>query len=262
MQIKRTLTFFEEVRARGRAADRSAAAQGRAAAVIDNPFAGRFERDLSPLTNESAAIGQHICQIAVALLCPHKAESYGKAALIGMNGEQEHGVAMLTTVFGNVMREAAGGGKAWISSLTKRAAPGATIDIPLAHKDALYVRSHYDGITVMLPDAPLPDETGDHLRLRQPRPAEPPGRRAGGRRNQGPRRADLRRRREHATIDGADHDDLQDRRGAHQVAEGRPHGLHRRQAGGRRHRASGVPQLGEVRGLALRFPGAARRTSS
>ena len=75
-----------------------------------------------------------------------------------MNGEQEHGVAMLTTVFGNVMREAAGGGKAWISSLTKRAAPGAAIDIPLAHKDALYVRSHYDGITITLPDAPLPDE--------------------------------------------------------------------------------------------------------
>src|SRR5665213_732603 len=79
-------------------------------------------------------------------------------AVIGMNGEQEHGVAMLTTVFGNVMREAAGGGKAWISSLTKRAAPGASIDIPLAHKDALYVRSHYDGITITLPDAPLPDE--------------------------------------------------------------------------------------------------------
>src|SRR6266581_1499753 len=81
-----------------------------------------------------------------------------KVAVIGINGEQEHGVAMLTTVFGNVMREAAGGGKAWISSLTKRAAPGASIDIPFAHKDALYVRAHYDGITVMLPDAPLPDE--------------------------------------------------------------------------------------------------------
>jgi hypothetical protein len=128
------------------------------AAIVDNPFAGRFEHDLSPLTNASAEIGQHICRIAIALLSPLKAESYGKAAIIGMNGEQEHGVAMLTTVFGNVMREAAGGGKAWISSLTKRAAPGTAIDIPLAHKDALYVRSHYDGITVALPDAPLPNE--------------------------------------------------------------------------------------------------------
>ena len=97
-------------------------------------------------------------KMAIALFAPHKPQSYGKGAVIGINGEQEHGVAMLTTVFGNVMREAAGGGKAWISSLTKRAAPGATIDIPLAHKDALYVRSHYDGITVTLHDAPLPDE--------------------------------------------------------------------------------------------------------
>ena len=64
----------------------------------------------------------------------------------------------ITTVFGNVMREAAGGGKAWISSMTKRAAPGADIDIPLAHKDALYVRSHYDGMTLTLPDAPQPNE--------------------------------------------------------------------------------------------------------
>ena len=84
--------------------------------------------------------------------------SYGKAAIVGSNGEQEHGNAMLTTVFGNVMREAIGGGKAWISSMTKRAAPGATIDMPLAHKDALYVRSHYDGMTIMLPDAPQPNE--------------------------------------------------------------------------------------------------------
>ena len=129
-----------------------------AVAVVKNPFAGKFEQDLSALTEASAAIGREITAIAIDLLRPYAAESYGKAAIIGINGEQEHGVAMLTTVFGNVMRDAAGGGKAWISSITKRAAPGATIDIPLAHKDALYVRSHYDGITITLPDAPLPDE--------------------------------------------------------------------------------------------------------
>ncbi len=88
----------------------------------------------------------------------YKVESYGKGAVIGIDGEQEHGVAMLTTVFGNIMREAVGGGKAWVSSMTKRASAGETIDIPLAYKDALYVRSHYDGITIKLPDAPLPDE--------------------------------------------------------------------------------------------------------
>jgi len=158
MQIKRTLSFVEEIAMEaGQRADpplRKVAV----AAIIDNPFAGRFERDLSSLTAASEAIGEHICKIAMSLLAPHEAESYGKAGIAGVNGEQEHCVAMLTTVYGNVMRKAAGGGKAWISSLTKRAAPGATIDIPFAHKDALYVRSHYDGITITLHDAPLPNE--------------------------------------------------------------------------------------------------------
>ena len=119
---------------------------------------GVLSKTFRLLTRASEAIGREICAIAVRLLAPDQAVSYGKAAVVGTNGEQEHGNAMLTTVFGNVMREAAGGGKAWISSMTKRAAPGAAIDIPLAHKDALYVRSHYDGMTVMLPDAPQPNE--------------------------------------------------------------------------------------------------------
>jgi hypothetical protein len=158
MPIKRILTFFDETRL---ADGRDVAPPLRkvaAVAIVDNPFAGRFVEDLSSLTRASDAIGREICAIAVRLLAPDPAVSYGKAAIVGTNGEQEHGNAMLTTVFGNVMREEAGGGKAWISSMTKRAAPGAMIDIPLAHKDALYVRSHYDGMTLTLPDAPQPNE--------------------------------------------------------------------------------------------------------
>jgi Amino acid synthesis len=158
MQIRRTLTFIDEIAQEAGQRVDPPLRKVAVAAIINNPFARRFEPDLKPLTDASEEIGRHICGLAVSLLAPYKPESYGKAAVIGMNGEQEHGVAMLTTVFGNVMRDAAGGGKAWISSLTKRAAPGATIDIPLAYKDALYVRSHYDGITITLPDAPLPDE--------------------------------------------------------------------------------------------------------
>jgi hypothetical protein len=158
MQIKRTLTFVDEVAQEAGQRVEPVLRKVAVVAVLDNPFAGRFERDLNSLTEASAAVGKHISTLAMALLAPHKPASYGKAGLVGINGEQEHVVAMLTTVFGNVMREAAGGGKAWISSLTKRVAPGATIDIPLAHKDALYVRSHYDGITITLPDAPLPNE--------------------------------------------------------------------------------------------------------
>jgi hypothetical protein len=158
MPIKRLLTFLDEVRAADGRDVTPPLRKAAAVAIIDNPFAGRFVEDLSPLTRASEAIGREICAIAVRLLAPDQAVSYGKAAVVGTNGEQEHGNAMLTTVFGNIMREAAGGGKAWISSMTKRAAPGAAIDIPLAHKDALYVRSHYDGMTVMLADAPQPNE--------------------------------------------------------------------------------------------------------
>ena len=156
--IKRVLTFLDETRAVDGRDTVPPLRKAAAVAIIDNPFAGRFVQDLAPLTRASEAIGREICAIAVRLLAPDQAVSYGKAAVVGTNGEQEHGNAMLTTVFGNVMREAIGGGKAWISSMTKRAAPGATIDIPLAHKDALYVRSHYDGMTLTLHDAPLPSE--------------------------------------------------------------------------------------------------------
>jgi len=158
MHIKRTLTFIEEIAEEAGQRVDPPLRKVAVAAIIDNPFAGRFERDLKPLTDASGGIGRTICTLANSKVARHKAQSYGKAAIIGVDGEQEHGVSMLTTVFGDVMREAASGGKAWISSFTKRAAPGATIDIPLAHKDALYVRSHYDGITITLPDAPLPNE--------------------------------------------------------------------------------------------------------
>src|SRR5271163_2937349 len=156
--IKRVFTFLDETRVADERDVVPPLRKAAAVAIIDNPFAGRFVQDLSLLTRASEGVGREICAIAVRLLAPDQAVSYGKAAVVGINGEQEHGNAMLTTVFGNVMREAAGGGKAWISSMTKRAAPGAAIDIPLAHKDALYVRSHYDGMTVMLPDAPQPNE--------------------------------------------------------------------------------------------------------
>ncbi|MEC7942462.1 MAG: amino acid synthesis family protein [Pseudomonadota bacterium] len=128
-------------------------------AVINNPFAGHgYVEDLSALTDASVELGTKIAEMGASQMAPYTVDSYGKAALIGTAGEQEHGVACLTTVYGNVLRDAVGGGKAWISSMTKRVRPGEHVDIPLAHKDALFVRSHYDGMTIMVPDAPLEDE--------------------------------------------------------------------------------------------------------
>jgi hypothetical protein len=128
------------------------------AVVIQNPFAGQWVEDLSPLTDRSAGLGTELGNRALALLGGRPAESYGKGGVAGLAGEQEHVVACVTTVFGNALRDAIGGGEAWISSATKQAGAGTTIDIPLAYKDEVYVRSHYDAITVTLPDAPRPDE--------------------------------------------------------------------------------------------------------
>ena len=158
IHIRKMLSFVDEARIESGRPATPPLRKVAVAAIITNPYAGSWVDDLGPLTQASEALGREITTLAVSLLKPYPPESYGKAAIIGLDGEQQHGSSMLTTVFGNVMREAAGGGKAWISSFTKRAAPGATIDIPLAHKDALYVRSHYDGISITLPDAPLPNE--------------------------------------------------------------------------------------------------------
>ena len=159
MDIRKLYTAIEEtIEEMGQVADEPLRKVA-AIAVVKNPFAGKgYIEDLADLTEASIDIGARIAAMAVDAMGSYSVDSYGKAALIGTLGEQEHGVAMLTTVYGNAMREAVGGGKAWISSFTKRASPGEIIDVPLAHKDALYVRSHYDGMTVMVPDAPLADE--------------------------------------------------------------------------------------------------------
>ncbi len=127
-------------------------------AVCDNPCAGRYVEDLGVLIEASGVIGAKIGAIAAGHMHDQGITSYGKGAVVGINGAIEHAEAVLTTIFGDTMRDAAGGGKAWICHMAKRGVPGTIIDIPLAHKDALTVRSHYDGMSIMIPDAPLPDE--------------------------------------------------------------------------------------------------------
>ncbi|MGW8482751.1 amino acid synthesis family protein [Microbacterium sp. NPDC055903] len=141
----------------GRPADRTLV-KAASAVVTKNPFAGVWAEDLSPLTDPSASLGTALGERALALLGGRAAESYGKGGIAGIAGEQEHVVACVTTTFGNAFRDAIGGGRAWISSATKVASAGTPIDIPLAYKDEVYVRSHYDAITIALPDGPRPDE--------------------------------------------------------------------------------------------------------
>ncbi|KIZ47801.1 MULTISPECIES: amino acid synthesis family protein [Rhodopseudomonas] len=128
------------------------------AAAIANPYAGVFSENLDLIVADSPALGAEFGRRMRALLGSNQVESYGKAAIVGADGEYEHGNAFLTSIFAEPVRESVGGGKAWIPSSGKRGGPGTSIDIPLAHKDALYVRSHYDTITAQFPDGPSSDE--------------------------------------------------------------------------------------------------------
>ncbi|AXK80707.1 amino acid synthesis family protein [Pseudolabrys taiwanensis] len=158
IHIRRSFAILEE---RQEEAGKRAAQPLRrvaAVAVVENPFAGRYVEDLKPMIEDSVALGHEMARIALAAFGPHEVQSYGKGGIVGVAGEQEHANALLTTVFANPIRDAIGGGDAWISSFTKVGGPGTPIDIPMNHKDEVYVRSHYDGMSIVLPDAPMPDE--------------------------------------------------------------------------------------------------------
>lgn len=127
-------------------------------AIVQNPYAGRFVDDLKPLVDASVPLGAEIAKLALGAMQGLEVQSYGKGGIVGLNGEQEHANALLTTQFATPIRELMGCGKAWISSMTKRAAPGTPIDIPMNHVDDVYVRSHYNGMSIYLPDSPQPDE--------------------------------------------------------------------------------------------------------
>jgi len=128
-----------------------------ALAIVANPCAGRFVEDLSALFDLGGALGDRLMADAVGML-KGSPVSYGKAAIVGVNGDLEHGGAMIHPKLGKPMRAAVGGGKALIPSNAKIAAAGAPIDLPLGHKDEAWSFDHFDTMTVMIADAPLPDE--------------------------------------------------------------------------------------------------------
>lgn len=128
-------------------------------AVLKNPFnLTEYQADLTEGIEASRSLGEAMATQLAKYVDLSSIQSYGKAGLVGASGEQEHANALLTTTFATPLREAIGGAKAWIPSVTKVGPPSGTIDIPLAHKDALYVRSHYDAMAVSVSGAPLPDE--------------------------------------------------------------------------------------------------------
>lgn len=155
--IRKLVTVVEEVRAdAGRELARPIRRVA-AVAVIRNPFAGRFEAQLALLVETGEALGGVLGTRAVEAL-GGAVEGYGKAAVVGLDGELEHAAALLHPTLGTPFRAAVGGGKAIIPSAKKVGVAGTAIDVPLHYKDAAFVRTHFDAMEVRVPDAPRPDE--------------------------------------------------------------------------------------------------------
>ncbi len=158
MKLNRLYTFIEETTSEGGRELTRPLKRVAVTAVIENPYAGRFAEDLSELMDIGAELGALLGQRAVAMLDGDTPHSYGKAAIVGMNGEREHAAAIMHPKLGAPLREAVNGGKAIIPSAKKMGGPGTMIDVPLHHKDAMKVRSHFDAMEVRIPDAPAANE--------------------------------------------------------------------------------------------------------
>lgn len=161
IKIRKYCTFVEEIEMDGgKKIEGKEHKRVSIAVVFENPYAGKYVEDLSPLSDWSASVAEELTKKALkaAGIEEAEAESYGKAAIIGGNGELEHGAALLHPTLGKPFRVALGGGKAIIPSAKKMGYPGCTIDVPVHYKDAAFVRTHFDAMEVRIPDAPRDNE--------------------------------------------------------------------------------------------------------
>jgi len=159
-KIRKMVTFMEETHTEMGKPVSPPTRRAASAAVIENPFAGTFVGDLTELMEIGEELGSLLTERAVAALgiAGPSAESYGKAAAVGENGELEHAAAVLHPKLGTPVRKILGKGAALIPSSKKRGGPGVPLDIPLGHKDAAFVRSHFDGMEIRVNDAPRANE--------------------------------------------------------------------------------------------------------
>jgi hypothetical protein len=159
VRVRKVHLFIEEILHEGGPPAAQPRLRGAVAVVMANPYAGRYEPDIMPFMEALKPVGIEASRRLVAALGNERdrIDAYGKASIIGAAGELEHG-ACWHVPGGYAMREVLGGAKAIVPSATKVGPLGARIDVPLHHKDAAYVRSHFDAIEVGVPDAPRPDE--------------------------------------------------------------------------------------------------------
>lgn len=156
--LRKMATFIEDVFHEGGPVAKTPVQRGAIMAVIKNPFAGRYEPDIQPFMEDLKPLGLEMAQrLAEILGGADRIEGYGKGAIVGANGEVEHG-ALWHAPGGYAMREVLGGAKAIVPSGKKVGGAGARLDVPITHIDASYVRSHFDSMEVGLSDSPRADE--------------------------------------------------------------------------------------------------------
>ncbi len=157
MKIRKTVVIREVIHGEGGGSCTTPVTRIAGIGIIENPFAGQFVDDLSELFVFGEELGQSL--MAEMLSQPIKqVVSYGKAAVVGIGGDLEHGHAMIHPKLGKAMRDPIGGGQALIPSAAKVAATGASIDVPLGHKDDAWSFDHFDAMTVNVADAPRATE--------------------------------------------------------------------------------------------------------
>lgn len=160
MKIRKIVTTVEETHIEMGRNINPPTRRAASTAVIENPLAGKYQEDLEELMQIGEELGALLGQKCVEALgiAPAEAESYGKAAIVGENGELEHAAAILHPRLGKPLRAAVEKGAALVPSSKKMGSMGQPLDVPLGHKDAAYVRSHFDGMEVRINDAPRANE--------------------------------------------------------------------------------------------------------
>jgi hypothetical protein len=158
--IRKLVVSVEETRTEMGRAVSPPVRRALAIAVIANPYAGRWSDALDALVEIGEELGGLLGERCVQALgiAPGDAQGYGKAAIVGERGELEHAAAILHPKLGAPLRRAVARGAALVPSSKKSGGPGTAIDVPLGHKDAAFVRSHFDAIEARVPDAPRADE--------------------------------------------------------------------------------------------------------
>jgi hypothetical protein len=160
IKVRKTVLIVEDTHREMGQTVQPALRKAAAIAIVENPFAGRYVQDLSPLVDFGEVLGDTLTRRAVEALqvAPSEVKGYGKGAVIGSAGEIEHGAALIHPKMGKPLRAAVNGGKAIVPSTKKRGGPGTRIDVPLFFKDDEWWMPYLDAMEISVPDAPGPDE--------------------------------------------------------------------------------------------------------